>query len=64
MATRELISAEQRAVVSSAIHRLGVTEAAKRLGISNESILRLAGGYGSQAGTEALVAQRLDRLDP
>lgn len=62
MAVDEFISTEQRAVVASAIRRLGVSEAARRLGISNESILRLAGDFGSQAGTEALAVQRLDRL--
>lgn len=62
MATNEFISAEQREVVAGAIRRLGVCEAARRLGISNESILRLAGDFGSQSGTEALAVQRLDRL--
>ncbi len=58
----EFISKEQRAIIAEALDRLGVSEAAKRLGISNESVLRLAGGWGSQSGTEALAVQRLDRL--
>ena len=62
LASTEFITAEQRAVVASAIHRLGVSEAGRRLGLSNESVMRVAHGYGSQAGTEALTAQRLGRL--
>lgn len=62
MASGEFITTEQRRVVLSAIHRLGVSEAARRLGISNESILRVAANAGSQAGTEALTVQRLERL--
>lgn len=56
------ITDEQRAVLATAIRRLGVIEAAKRLGLSNEAVLRVAGDFGSQAGTEALLVQRLDRL--
>lgn len=62
MADSEYISEAQRAAIAEAIRRLGVGEVAKRLGISNEAILRLAGDFGSQAGTEALVASRMDRL--
>jgi len=58
----EHITSEQRAAVVEAIHRLGVSEAAKRLGLSNESVLRLAIGAGSQSGTEALAASRIERL--
>ena len=57
-----IMTADQRTAVAVAIRRLGVCEVAKRLGISNESILRIAGDFGSQAGTEALVVQRLERL--
>ncbi len=56
------ISPEQRSAIGEAIRRLGVSEAARRLGISNEALLRLAGDFGSQAGTEALAVQRLERL--
>ncbi len=62
MAIEQFISPEQRATVAEAIRRLGVSEVAKRLGISNESVLRLAGDFGSQAGTAALAVQRLERL--
>lgn len=58
----EHMTAEQRGEIANAIRRLGVSEAAKRLGISNEAILRLAGDFGSQAGTEALAVQRIARL--
>lgn len=53
---------EQRAQVVDALQRLGVPEVAKRLGLSNESVLRLAVGVGSQVGTEALAVARLGRL--
>ncbi len=58
----DYISDDQRAKIGEAIRRLGVTEAAKRLGISNEALLRVAGDFGSQAGTEALAVQRIERL--
>ena len=58
----EYISAEQREMVAAAIRRLGIADVAKRLGLSNEAVLRLAGNFGSQAGTEALAVQRLERL--
>lgn len=62
MAIEIHISPEQRASVVDALRRLGVSEVAKRLGLSNESVLRLAHDHGSQAGTEALAASRLERL--
>jgi hypothetical protein len=58
----EMITAEQRGVISAAIHRLSVTEVASRLGLSNETVLRIAGGFGAQAGSVALAVQRLGRL--
>ncbi len=62
MANDEFISVEQRATVAAALVRLGVKEVAARLGLSNESVIRVAHGYGSLAGTEALTVARLGRL--
>ena len=59
----EYISKEQREAVADALRNLGVGEVAKRLGLSNEAVLRIAGGFGSQAGTEALAASRIGRLE-
>lgn len=59
----EYITKEQREIVAAAARRLGVVEAAKRLGISSEAMLRVCGDFGSQPGTEALVVQRLGRLE-
>ena len=56
------ITPEQRTTIAEAARRLGVVEAAKRLGISSETMLRIAGGFGSQSGSEALAASRIDRL--
>ena len=54
---------KQREQIANAIHTLGATEVARRLGLSTEAVLRLAGDFGTQAGTEALAVQRLGRLD-
>jgi len=62
MASEQFITAEQRQTIAEAIRRLGLTEVATRLGISTESVCRVAGDFGSQAGTEALAVQRLERL--
>lgn len=59
----EFITTEQRAKVAEAVKRLGVSEVGKRLGLSNETVLRLAGDFGSQSGTEALAASRIGRLE-
>jgi hypothetical protein len=56
------ISKEQREVLVEAIRRLGVTEVAKRLGLSGEATCRVAGDFGCNAGTECQAAQRLERL--
>jgi hypothetical protein len=61
--TFEEFGPEHRAKISAAIKRLGVSEVARRLGISTEGVLRLGGGFGSQAGTKALAVQRLPVLD-
>ena len=53
---------EHRAKIAAAIKVLGAAEVARRLGLSAEAVLRLAGDFGSQAGTEALAMQRLDSL--
>ena len=53
----------QRERIAQAIRTLGATETARRLGLSTEATLRLAGDFGTQAGTEALATQRLDRLN-
>jgi hypothetical protein len=53
---------KERERIAIAIRTLGATETARRLGLSTEATLRLAGDFGTQAGTEALAAQRLDRL--
>jgi hypothetical protein len=55
---------EQRTKIGAAIKTLGATEVARRLGLSRESVLRLGGGFGSHAATEAVAAQRLASLDP
>lgn len=59
----EIISQEQRATLAAAIKRLGISEVSRRLGLSHESVLRLAADAGSQAGTAALAVQRLGRLE-
>lgn len=58
----ETMSQEQRAILGERMRALGVAEVAKRLGLSNEAVLRLAVGVTSQAGTEALAVARLGRL--
>lgn len=62
MNDEQAITDAHRAQIGDAIRRLGVSEVARRLGLSNESVLRLAGDFGSQTGTEALAVSRLGRL--
>ena len=57
------ITEEQRIKVADAVRRLGVGEVARRLGLSGETVLRIAGDFGSQAGSEALAASRIGRLE-
>jgi hypothetical protein len=53
----------QRAVIAAAIGKYGVSETARRLGLSAEAVLRLAGDFGSHQGTELLAINRLGALD-
>lgn len=59
----EHITKEQREQLAEAIRKLGIVEVAKRLGLARESVARVAGNFGSQAGTEALAAARMGRLE-
>jgi hypothetical protein len=54
---------EHRARICAAIKVRGASEVARRLGLSTEAVLRLAGDFGSHEGTEVLALQRLSALD-
>jgi hypothetical protein len=53
----------QRAKIAEAIRSYGASEVARRLGLSTEAVLRLAGDFGSHEGTELLAIKRLGALD-
>ncbi len=61
--TKEAKDERARVRVAEAIRASDATEVARRLGISTEAALRFAVGARQQAGTEMLIASRLDRLD-
>ena len=48
--------------VRTSVRLVGVRETAKRLGVAEETMLRLAAGASVQDGTLLLAEQRADRL--
>jgi hypothetical protein len=50
-------------VIRRSIEKRGVTETARRLGLSVEPVVRLAGGIKVQRGTEAQVRERLHLIE-
>ena len=51
-----------RTRIAEAIRSLGASEVARRLGLSTETVLRLAGGFGAHPGTELLAVTRIEAL--
>jgi hypothetical protein len=54
--------ADIRQRVSESIRREGTAKVARDLGVSREAVLAYAGNFPRQAGTDAVIEARVDRL--
>lgn len=53
---------DMRSVVSDGVKRLGLREAASRLGLTTETVARVLGGLDIRNGSRALMVANLHKL--
>jgi hypothetical protein len=51
-----------RELVSHSVRKHGTAKVARDLGVSREAVLAYAGNFPRQAGTDAVIEARVDRL--